>query len=82
LGDRRFSLVNSNFKLFVAEESKEVFNEFLNKVFSRIHKESCQVQLGYSNTPLSNVFIEGVVIGKDMNCLLSVVDISNLRAGL
>ena len=82
LGDRRFSLVNSNFKLFVAEESKVVFNEFLDKVFARIHKESCLVQLGYNNTPLSKVFIEGVVIGRDMNCLLSVVDISNFNPGL
>jgi len=82
LGERRFSLVNSNFKLFISDESKPVFNEFFNKVFSRIHKESCQVQLGYNNIPLSNVYMEGVVIGKDMNCLLSVVDISNIKTRL
>jgi PAS domain-containing protein len=80
LGERRFSLVNTNFKLFVSDESKPIFNEFFNKVFSKIHKESCQVQLGYNNTPLSKVFMEGVVIGRDMNCLLSVFDISTIEA--
>ena len=40
LGDRRFSLINSNFKLFVSDASKLVFNDFLNKVFSRIQPGS------------------------------------------
>jgi len=79
LGDRRFSLVNSNFKLFVADEYKSTFNDFLNKVFSKIHKESCEVQLGYANKKLSYVHIEGVVIGEEHNCLLSLIDISSIR---
>lgn len=79
LGDRRFSLVNSNFKLFVADEYKSTFNDFLNKVFSKIHKESCEVQLGYANKKLSYVYIEGVVIGEEHNCLLSLIDIPSIR---
>lgn len=79
LGERRFSLVNSNFKLFVADESKEAFNEFFKKVFSSNYKESCEIRLGYGNKSLSRVYIEGVVTGDDQNCLLSVIDISNLQ---
>jgi PAS domain-containing protein len=78
LGERRFGLVNSNFKLFVSEESKVDFNEFIHKVFSGNYKESCVVQLGYSTNLLSRVYMEGVVTGDDKNCLLSVIDISNL----
>lgn len=76
LGDKRFSLVNSNFKLFVSDESKGDFNEFLSRVFSSSYKETCEVQLGYNDKPLKSVYMEGVVIGDDRNCLLSVVDIS------
>ena len=79
LGERRFSLINSNFKLFVSNESKPIFNEFIKKVFSSNYKESCEVKLGYDDKSLTQVYIEGVVTGDDKNCLLSVVDISNIK---
>ena len=79
LGDRRFTLVGSNFKFFVSEVSKDVFNTFLNKVYAGISKESCELKLGYLKNHLCNVYIEGIVTGEDRNCLLSVVDISGLK---
>lgn len=80
LGDRRFSLVNSNFKLFVSDESKGDFNKFLNRVFTSNYKETCKVQLGFIEKTMKHVYMEGVVIGDDRNCLLSVVDISGIKA--
>jgi len=79
LGDRRFCLVNSNFKLFVAENSKTVFNNFFRNVYASNAKESCQVMLGYDKNPLRFVYIEGIVTGDDRECLLSVVDISAFK---
>jgi PAS domain-containing protein len=79
LGDKRFSLVNSNFKLFVSESSQSLFNMFFNKVFTSNTKESCEVMLGYDGKPLRSVYMEGVVIGDDRKCLLSVVDISAFK---
>jgi len=79
LHDRRFSLVNANFKLFVSEKSLPVFNDFLTNVFSSNAKESCSVFLGYEKSLLKLVYIEGVVIGEERKCLLSVVDISNFK---
>lgn len=79
LGEKRYSLVNSNFKLFVAQKSQPVFNDFFRKVYSSNAKESCEVMLGYDHNPLCLVYIEGVVTGEDRKCLLSVVDISSLR---
>jgi len=38
LGDRRFSLVKINFKLYVTDESKPVFNEFFAGLSLRILK--------------------------------------------
>jgi PAS domain S-box-containing protein len=79
LGDRRISLVNSNFKLFVSEESRPDFNTFFSKVFTSGLKESCEVKLGYDNKPLCLAYIEGIVIDEDQKCLMSVVDISNFK---
>jgi len=79
LGDKRISLVNSNFKLFIAESSQSVFNRFFKKVFTSKTKESCEVSLGYDGKPLCSVYMEGVVIGDDPKCLLSVVNISAFR---
>lgn len=79
LGDKRFSLVNSNFKLFITEESRPVFDKFIDKIYSKKGKESCEVKLGYDGIPLCAVYMEGVVTGDDRQCLLSVVDISGFR---
>lgn len=76
LGEKRFSLVNSNFKLFVSESSQTEFDRFFSKVFTSNTKESCKVMLGYDGKPLCYAYIEGVVIGDEKKCLLSVVDIS------
>ena len=79
LGDKRFSLVNSNFKLFVSEDSQPVFNNFFSKVYTSNAKESCEVILGYDNNPLCFVYMEGIVTGDDRKCLLSVIDISSFK---
>jgi hypothetical protein len=79
LGEKRFSLVNSNFKLFISESSQSVFNKFFSKVFTSNTKESCEVILGYDGKSLCSVYMEGVVIGDDRKCLLSVVNISAFK---
>ena len=79
LAEKRFSLLNTNFKLFVSEDSLPVFDTFLSKVYANNAKESCEVMLGYDHTPLCFVYMEGIVTGDDRKCLLSVVDISAFK---
>ena len=79
LGERRYSLVGSNFNLFVSGESKADFNAFLYKVYTSISKKSCHVNLKHYNDPLCSVYMEGIVTGDDRKCLLSVVDISGFK---
>lgn len=79
LGDRRFALINSNFKLFVSQDSLPVFIVFFNKIFSGNAKERCEVMLGYDNNPLCQVYMEGIVTGDEGKCLLSVLDISEFK---
>jgi PAS domain-containing protein len=79
LGERRFSLIDSNFKLFISEESRPVFNDFFTKIYTSNSKQSCEVLLGYDKKPLCSVYMEGVITEDDFKCLLSVVDISKLN---
>jgi len=79
LGEKRFSLINSNFKVFLSEKSKPLFNSFFKKVYATNAKESCELVLGDNGKPLCHVYVEGVVTGDDRKCLLSVVDISGFK---
>ena len=79
LGEKRFSLLNSNFKLFVSESSRAEFDRFFSKVFKSNAKESCVVLLGYDGRSLCSAYIEGIVVGDDRKCLLSVVNTSAFK---
>lgn len=79
LGEKRFTLVNHNFKLFISKQYQKIFNDFLSKIYSGNSIESCEVMLSYDNNPLCHVYMEGIVTGEERRCLLSVVDISGLR---
>ncbi len=79
LGDKRFSLVNTNFRLFVEADSLTKFEKFLKKIHSNKGKEALEVNLGNNGNPMCTVYMEGVVTGDDKYCLLSVVDISGFR---
>ena len=76
LGEKRFSLIGSNFRLFIADASKKVFDNFFSRIFTREGKDVCEVMLGYDDTDLCYVYMEGVVAGDDRQCLLSVIDLS------
>jgi len=76
LGEKRFSLMNSSFKLFVDDQSKTVFDIFFRRVSNSNFKESCKIKLGYDNKFLCYVYIEGISTGDEGQSLLSVIDIA------
>lgn len=82
LGDKRFTLLGSNFKLFVAEESLPQFNHFFNQVYESSVKVTCELNLGYDETPLGMVYMEGVVTGEDQECLLTIINLEQLKNNL
>lgn len=79
LGEKRFSLINSNFKVFLSEKSKQVFNSFFEKLYASNTRESCELALGYNGKTLRHIYVEGVVTGDERQCLLSVIDISGFK---
>ena len=79
LGEKRFALLNTSFRLFLLEESKSVFDKFFTKLYANNTKESCTLMLGYNDKLLCHVYAEGIVPGDDRNCLLSMIDITGLK---
>ncbi len=75
IGERRFTLVDTNLKLFIKDESKEVFNEFIDKVFKSKIKETCKVRIGKDDTHSVLVYMEGIVVEEEKNCLLAFLEI-------
>jgi PAS domain S-box-containing protein len=79
LGKERHALKNSRFAFFVSEDTKLIFNQFLETVFTKKTKVSCEVTL-YANVKVPvYIHISGVVGINDEYCLLSVVDISERK---
>jgi PAS domain-containing protein len=76
LGEKRFSLISSNIRVFIMEGSVPVFNNFLDRIFTDYHNESCRLTLLDNNNHQREVYMEGIVAGEEGQCLLSVVDIS------
>jgi len=79
LGEKRFVLLDSNFKLFISEDSLPVFNSFFSELYTSNAKRSCEVILGYDKKTLCHVYMDGIVIGDDRKCLISVIDISGFK---
>jgi PAS domain-containing protein len=79
IGDKRISLVGANFKLFISEASKPEFDKFFKRIYSSNSRESCTVKLGQDNKPLHLVYMEGIVLSGDTQCLLSVIDVSSFK---
>jgi PAS domain S-box-containing protein len=79
LGQRRIRLLNRNFRIFISDDTKPLFNSFFSKVFQSNEKEFCEVTLVDDDHTQCIVRIEGFVVAEDQNCLLSVLDITEYK---
>jgi PAS domain-containing protein len=77
IGDRRFSLMGSNFKLYLSNESRTAFSDFFNRAYTTHQKEACKIMLGNDIESNRKIYIEGIVIENDKNCMLSLVDVTS-----
>ena len=79
LGKKQPALINSSFPFFISDDSKPIFNLFLYKIFSHGNKETCEVVLACHNKPPMDVYLTGNIAGNVEQCILTMVDISELR---
>lgn len=77
LGDRRFSLMGSNFHLYISDKSRIAFSDFFKKAYVTHQKESCKILIGSETENNRQIYIEGIVIENDNKCMLSLVDFTS-----
>ncbi len=78
LGEKRVGLIDANFRIFIADQSKPAFNAFLERVFANDLKQSCVLFLGNGSNASNRVYMEGVFIEESNTCMLSFLDLSVL----
>jgi len=78
LGKERSFLKNRPFVSFVSKDSKHIFHSFISKLFSSIINETCVIGLDNQGNPIT-FFLNGRVSDNLDKCLISMVDISELK---
>jgi two-component system, cell cycle sensor histidine kinase and response regulator CckA len=79
LGVDRSHLMNRNFQLFVAENSRPVFQAFAAKVFTSHSRETCEAMLLREGKPPFYARIEAVSSDSGQECRAVVVDITERK---
>ncbi|TDE50048.1 ATP-binding protein [Flavobacterium sp. GT3P67] len=79
LQKERSKLINSQFGFFVSDDTKPIFNEFLDTVFNTNLKGSCEVKLLLENIFTINVYLTAVLSENRKEALITTVDITQLK---
>ena len=79
LGKVRSRLIGSQFGFFVSNDTKPVFNLFLENVFNSTIKDCCEIKLLLGNTHITNVYLTGIINEGSELALISVADITQLK---
>jgi PAS domain S-box-containing protein len=79
LGKERSHLINSKFDFFVSDDSKSIFNSFLDKVFYGKVLEDCEVKLLLKGSLVKNVYLTGIMAENGNRCLIYAFDITRLK---
>lgn len=79
LGKECASLQNSQFDFFVSNDTKPIFNLFLDKVFASNDKETCEVSLSTNGVPPMYVHLSGVVTENGGGIMITMIDITERK---
>jgi PAS domain S-box-containing protein len=79
LGEERSNIIGRKFGCFVSDNTKPIFNQFLETAFVSKVKESGQVILSNNGKAPVYVHIDGIVMENDKYCLMTMVDITELK---
>ena len=79
IGTGRHHLKNSRFGFSVSDESKPIFNHFLERVFKSKTRESCELRMSDDGYMPAYVQITGILSRSGEQCYITVTDITRLR---
>jgi len=76
LGKERSRLINKMFSLFVSAQSRPIFSQFFNKLFSNKTKETCDIILSNFDNKPEYVHLSGIAAEDKNQFFITAVDIS------
>ncbi|RDI57456.1 PAS domain-containing hybrid sensor histidine kinase/response regulator [Flavobacterium glaciei] len=79
LQTEKSKLINHQFGLFISDDTKSYFIEFLDTIFKTSQKECCEVKLLLKNNSTINVYLSGVLSENKNEALITSVDITQLK---
>jgi PAS domain S-box-containing protein len=79
LGKERSKLRNSEFGFFVSDDTKNIFNLFLEKTFKSKVRELCEVNLLPNDKSVFYGYLTGAVSGDGEQCHITIVDITEIK---
>lgn len=79
LGKERLKLRNSQFGFFVSDDTKNIFNLFLEKIFNSKVRESCEVNLLPNDKSVFYGYLTGAVSADEEQCHITIVDITEIK---
>lgn len=79
LGIERNRLPGRHFQDFITTEDRSDFNAFLEKVYSRLGKEACELALRVKDHPLFFVQIEALAVPSGQECRLAMIDVNERK---
>ena len=75
----RSKLVESNFRLFVSQETLPVLDKFLHDAFKTCSKQTCEIALSIQGKPSVYLYFEGIVSAEKQKCLVTAADITEIK---
>lgn len=75
----RSKLLRSQFGFFVSDDTKAVFNKFLDSAFRAHKKECCEINLLLEDSTLTSVYLTGILADNKKHVLITIVDITHLK---
>ena len=80
LHKERINLINSQFGFFVSNDTRPIFNDFLEKIFNSETRQSCEITLSHNSNLHLFVYLSGIVTENKERCIVTVIDISQLKS--
>jgi len=79
LGKQRSVLIKSRFGFFVSNETRTLFNEFIDNLFKSKTKETCEIVLNVNPKSPTYIYLTGITSFEKGQCLITMVDISRRK---
>ncbi|MEI6851287.1 MAG: PAS domain S-box protein [Bacteroidota bacterium] len=76
LGKDRSFLIGKRIEAFMTDESRFVFHDFLEKIFTEKTSETCDVEISDGENAVTFLQMRGIIAYNGLQCLVSASDIS------